>query len=84
MTLSLLNEIGVETSFVKNKIVVKPILSIPQPQTLNVESDWSSASYFYSLIALSEIGTEITIASYKKDSLTRRFRFSRTLSEFWC
>ena len=69
MTLSLLNEIGIETSFVENKIVVKPNLSIPAPQTLTVESDWSSASYFYSLIALSDIGTEITIASYKEESL---------------
>jgi len=34
-----------------------------------VESDWSSASYFYSVIALSDVGTEITIASYKKESL---------------
>jgi 3-phosphoshikimate 1-carboxyvinyltransferase len=69
MTLSLLKEVGVETSFVENTISVKPNMSNLAPQTLTVESDWSSASYFYSVIALSEIGTEITIASYKKESL---------------
>ena len=69
MTLSLLNEVGVETSFVDNTIEVKPKTLNLKPQTLTVESDWSSASYFYSVIALSDIGTEITIASYKKESL---------------
>ena len=69
MTLSLLNEIGVETNFIENIISVKPNNSNLLPQTLTVESDWSSASYFYSVIALSDVGTEITIASYKKESL---------------
>lgn len=69
MTLSLLNEIGVETSFINNIISVKPQTKSLKSQAITVESDWSSASYFYSLIALSAIGTEITIASYKKESL---------------
>ncbi|WP_414655141.1 3-phosphoshikimate 1-carboxyvinyltransferase, partial [Flavobacterium sp. UBA6046] len=48
MTLALLNEIGVETSFEENKIIVTPsAFEAPRPQTLTVESDWSSASYFY-------------------------------------
>ena len=50
MTLTLLNEIGVETSFIENILTVFPLVSI-QPQTLTVESDWSSISYFYELIA---------------------------------
>lgn len=69
MTLSLLNKVGVETSFVKNTISIKPKTSNLKPQPLVVESDWSSASYFYSGIALSDIGAEITITSYKKESL---------------
>jgi 3-phosphoshikimate 1-carboxyvinyltransferase len=69
MTLSLLNEVGIETSFIENTISVKPQTPNLKPKTLTVESDWSSASYFYSVIALSEIRTEITIASYKKQSL---------------
>lgn len=69
MTLSLLNDIGVETVFASNKIIVKPQTINHKPQTLSVESDWSSASYFYSIAALSEIGTEITLSSYKENSL---------------
>ena len=68
MTLALLNEIGVATSFENNVIKVERQLSIINYQ-LSIESDWSSASYFYSIIALSEIGTQITISSYKQNSL---------------
>lgn len=74
MTLSLLNQIGVETSFVGNLISVKPLViqgSVEgtNPKFLTIESDWSTASYYYSIIALSEIGTSITLSSYKKNSL---------------
>jgi 3-phosphoshikimate 1-carboxyvinyltransferase len=69
MTLALLNEIGVKTSFADNNIVVKPQTINYKPQIISVESDWSSASYFYSIIALSKIGTQITLSSYKKNSL---------------
>jgi 3-phosphoshikimate 1-carboxyvinyltransferase len=34
-----------------------------------VESDWSSASYFYSIVALSKIDSEIKLSAYKKESL---------------
>lgn len=69
MTLALLNEIGVETIFEENVITVKPKTHDQAPKTLTVESDWSSASYFFSIVALSEIGTQITLSSYKQNSL---------------
>lgn len=69
MTLRLLNEIGITTSFEGNSITVKNFSKLPYSVTLVVESDWSSASYFYSMAALSEIGTAITLSSYKEDSL---------------
>jgi 3-phosphoshikimate 1-carboxyvinyltransferase len=69
MTLSLLTEIGLETSFVENTITVKPHVKSLEPKTLVVESDWSSASYYFSIVALSDIGTEITLTSYKENSL---------------
>ena len=68
MTLELLNEIGVKTSFIENILTVFPLVSI-QPQTLTVESDWSSISYFYELIAFSEIGTTLRIQKIKQKSL---------------
>jgi len=69
MTLSLLNQLGVKTIFENNIITIDNARSGISPVTLTVESDWSSASYFYSIVALSEIGTEITLSSYKIKSL---------------
>ncbi|EIJ39005.1 3-phosphoshikimate 1-carboxyvinyltransferase [Galbibacter orientalis DSM 19592] len=68
MTLALLEEIGVSTSFNGNVISVNPLAKISE-KTLVVESDWSSASYFYSIASLVEVGSEISIASYKATSL---------------
>ena len=76
MTLNLLNQIGIKTTFKQNQITVFPIPNtqhpIPNtqhPTPLTIESDWSSASYFYSIIALSNQGTQITLSSYKENSL---------------
>ncbi|ESU21586.1 aroA protein [Flavobacterium cauense R2A-7] len=68
MTLALLNEIGVKTSFSDNKISVGHS-ELAETSKITVESDWSSASYFYSIVALSEIGTTIQLSSYKENSL---------------
>jgi 3-phosphoshikimate 1-carboxyvinyltransferase len=68
MTLALLNEIGVETSFEGNRIRVQSLPVIPDSQ-FTIESDWSSASYFYSIVALSNVGTQIKLSSFKDNSL---------------
>jgi len=82
MTLNLLEQVGVETSFIDNTIIVKPNNQDVKNKTLVVESDWSSASYFYSIIALSEIGTKITLSSYKKNSLQGDSVLSSIYEEF--
>ncbi|UOK43587.1 MULTISPECIES: 3-phosphoshikimate 1-carboxyvinyltransferase [Flavobacterium] len=68
MTLQLLSGIGVKTSFEGNVIKVSHAEAIDS-RIITVESDWSSASYFYSVVALSAIGTEIKLSSYKQNSL---------------
>lgn len=68
MTLALLNNIGVKTYFIDNIIKVNP-LQTPNSKLQTIESDWSSASYWYSIVAQSKIGTKITLSSYKKNSL---------------
>ena len=68
MTLSLLNQIGITTSFKGQIIQVNPFEEA-KSHTLEVESDWSSASYFYSIAALSSVSSEIRLSSYKKESL---------------
>jgi 3-phosphoshikimate 1-carboxyvinyltransferase len=67
MTLALLNEIGVETSFEGNIIKVYPKPEV-ESKVMTVESDWSSASYFFSLAALSDEAS-ISLTSYKENSL---------------
>ena len=69
MTLALLNEIGIKTQFEGNIIKVESQKSKVESQKLIVESDWSSASYHYSIVALSPVGTQITLSSYKANSL---------------
>jgi 3-phosphoshikimate 1-carboxyvinyltransferase len=68
MTLSLLNQLAIETSFEGNLIKVFPKRKI-EVQTVVVESDWSSASYFYSIIASAAIGSSIKLSAYKEQSL---------------
>jgi len=68
MTLGLLDQIGVKSTFEGNIVSVLPKKSVGDI-TLTVESDWSSASYFYSITALCEVGTEIRLSSYREDSL---------------
>lgn len=67
MTLALLAELGIDYVWEGNLIAVQPKPTI-EAKAVTVESDWSSASYFYSLCALSP-NSEITLASYKKNSL---------------
>ncbi|HEX9979514.1 MAG TPA: 3-phosphoshikimate 1-carboxyvinyltransferase [Flavobacterium sp.] len=67
MTLGLLNQIGVDTSFEDDEITIKP--GDIKPKTITVESDWSSASYFYSVIALSDPGASLTLSSFQEASL---------------
>ncbi len=68
MTLEILNSIGIQTSFENNVITVSPQSSIKNSNFI-IESDWSSASYYYSIVALSPLNTEITLSNYKENSM---------------
>lgn len=69
MTLALLDDIGVATSFEGNTITVAAKKDECIKKNKMVESDWSSASYWYSIVALAEIGTQITLSSFMENSL---------------
>ena len=66
MTQSILDKLGLNTTFEGGKITVKPQTSI-EPIRWTVESDWSSASYFYSIVVLAA-KSEITLNSYLEES----------------
>ena len=67
MTIQLLNRAGIKANFEGNTISI-PFTASIESQTIQVESDWSSASYYYSLIALAK-NSEIKISTYFEDSL---------------
>lgn len=81
MTLGLLERLGIETDFQGNTIRVFPKIAV-EPINLVVESDWSSASYFYSIVALAEVGTEIALSAYKKNSLQGDSVLSKIYTDF--
>lgn len=66
MTLALMQAAGFKGSFQGNFIRIAHQDQI-DPVTLQVESDWSSASYFYSLVALSQ-EAEVTLDTYRRES----------------
>ena len=70
MTVSLLRELGFNIAFIENTITVSPQSEIPGVKSeIEIESDWSSASYFYSIVALSPVGTSLSLTSFKQNSL---------------
>ncbi|MDC8001046.1 3-phosphoshikimate 1-carboxyvinyltransferase [Aequorivita todarodis] len=67
MTLSLLKHIGIKGNFSKSSITISSAENV-NDKLMIVESDWSSASYFYSLVALSD-DLQITLSSFSAESL---------------
>jgi len=68
MTVDLLTELGVLVEFSETKIVIKPFRGKLQKTYFSVESDWSSASYFFNTVAFSPIGTSIKLSSFFRKS----------------
>jgi 3-phosphoshikimate 1-carboxyvinyltransferase len=68
MTLKQMEHFGIiyEADWIANSIKIKP--SHYQPQNYAIESDWSGASYWYSIVALAE-EAEVELLGLKKDSL---------------
>ncbi|TVZ27265.1 3-phosphoshikimate 1-carboxyvinyltransferase [Gillisia sp. Hel_I_86] len=67
MTLELLRYFGIQAQFEGQSIKIKPTKKV-KAKTLAIESDWSSASYFFSLAALSE-NAEFTLSNFRETSL---------------
>jgi len=68
MTLQLLEKIGISAQLEDSRIRIAPKSEI-EPISLAVESDWSAASYYYSIVALSKLGTKATLSTLREDSL---------------
>jgi len=66
MTARLMEDYGVKTIWEKQTIQIPP--QSYQPTPFCVESDWSAASYWYEIIALSENDSSVELLGLKKDS----------------
>lgn len=66
MTLELMAQFGIQYSWSHNKIKVEP--QAYKPTEFAVESDWSGASYWFSLLACSDSG-ELLLEGLKENSL---------------
>lgn len=69
MTISIMKEFGAQLDWNGNSIKVFPVPYSYSNESYLVESDWSSASYYYSLVALSPVGTELVICNLYENSL---------------
>ncbi len=72
MTLGILTQIGVPVrTREENEEFIVHVAPLENSfiKTAVVESDWSSAGYWYSWVALQEVGYEMELSSYKKGSL---------------
>lgn len=67
MTIDLMKQLGIEIYEDECKLTVEP----GQYHSLDytIESDWSSASYFYSIAALADFPVEIKLKTFYKNSL---------------
>ena len=68
MTIHILKKIGVEINSTENHITISELQKIDLIKH-HVESDWSSASYFYSVVALAEIGYSLKLSKFTLNSL---------------
>ncbi|MGB5188757.1 3-phosphoshikimate 1-carboxyvinyltransferase [Robiginitalea sp.] len=68
MTLGLLNRLGIRAEMQEQTLSVYHTPEVTD-QICVVESDWSSASYYFSILALSEPGSRLRLSAYREDSL---------------
>ena len=80
MTLKLLSEISGKSIILKDKTIQIPNIKT-QKTAFTVESDWSSASYFYSFSALNR--QKITLKNFNKNSLQGDSRIAKIYSHFF-
>lgn len=67
MTLDMLTAAGIHYTYQDNIITIAP--QAFRPTTLEIEPDWSAASYWYSLLALANEGQQLFLPGLKENSL---------------
>ena len=78
MTIDQLRTAGISIIQEEDRIFVRPS-KVLIPKDITIESDWSSASYFFSMIALSEQG-ELRLNHFSKDG----YQGDRKVIDYYC
>jgi 3-phosphoshikimate 1-carboxyvinyltransferase len=69
MTIELMKEFGASVIWKDHEICVQPVPYTYTKKEFLVESDWSAASYYYSIVALSKLNTSLPINGLFQKSL---------------
>jgi 3-phosphoshikimate 1-carboxyvinyltransferase len=69
MTIELMKEFGASVIWKDHEISVQPVPYTYTKKEFLVESDWSAASYYYSIVALSKLNTSLPINGLFQKSL---------------
>ena len=80
MTKKIIERIGGNVDVKPDEVIVKQLVSNKIPDQI-VESDWSSASYFFSLVALSDT-SDITLSSFFNKSIQGDSRIVEIYKQF--
>ena len=80
MTKKIIERIGGNVDVKPDEIIIKQLVSDKIPDQI-VESDWSSASYFFSLVALSD-NSDLTLSSFFNQSIQGDSRIVEIYKQF--
>ena len=80
MTKKIIERIGGNVDVKPDEIIIKQLVSNKIPDQI-VESDWSSASYFFSLVALSD-NSDLTLSSFFNKSIQGDSRIVQIYKQF--
>lgn len=80
MTKKIIERIGGNVDVKPDEIIIKELVSNKIPDQI-VESDWSSASYFFSLVALSDT-SDLTLSSFFNKSIQGDSRIVQIYKQF--
>lgn len=69
MTVEMMKLFGAAITQAQNTIRVEPLPYRSATESYRIEGDWSAASYYYSIVALSPPGTDLTLHGLFKNSL---------------
>lgn len=82
MTARVLKVLGVIVS-IKNRLIEIENLHFVQKQEWKIESDYSSASYFYSLLAISPTTSVLKLSDFRKNSLQGDSRVAEYFQKYF-